>query len=117
VARESPSRFKGSKETEMEDISRRRFLRGASIGAVTLGAAATVGQGALDKLVKPSARAAGTAAMTVGAGGREPANANSEVMAHVVGGPSGAIEIYSGTDVVTLHNLGMANALLGALRS
>jgi hypothetical protein len=101
----------------MEDISRRRFLRDASVGAVALGAAATVGREAVGKLVKPSPRAATTAAMATGAGNRATENANDEVMAHVVGGPSGTIEIYSGTNVVTLHNLGVASTLLGALRS
>lgn len=101
----------------MEDISRRRFLRDASVGAVALGAAATVGRGAVDQLVKPSPRAATTAAIATGVNNREAENTGNEVMAHVVGGPSGTIEIYSGTNVVTLHNPGMANTLLGALRS
>jgi len=100
----------------MDDISRRRFLRDASVGAVALGAVATVGRGTIDKLVKPSAAGTATATMAA-ASSRDAENTDDEVMAHVIGGPTGKIEIYSGTSVVTLHNVGMANALLGALRS
>jgi nitrous oxide reductase len=102
----------------MQDISRRRFLRGASLGAAALGTAAAVGQGPLNRLVASPANGAAKAAMATGMGGDErPEGAKAEVMAHVVGGPSGTIEIYSGTNVVMLHDRGMANALLSALRS
>jgi|GEM_PF-3327993 len=101
----------------MENISRRRFLRDASIGAATLGAAATVGQGALAKLAAaPAAKATGSAALAASSGTSSSLGAKDEVMAHVVGGPAGTIEIYSGTEVVTLHDQRVANALLAAVR-
>ena len=56
-------------------------------------------------------------AIATGVNNRKAENTANEVVAHVVGGSSGTIEIYSGTGVVTLHNPGMANTLLGALRS
>lgn len=100
----------------MENISRRRFLRNASIGAATVGAAATVGQGALAKLGKSAGKATGSVAVAASSNSASPLSTNDEVMAHIVGGPAGTIEIYSGTSMVTLHDRGVANALLAALR-
>jgi hypothetical protein len=106
----------------MEDMSRRRFLRGASIGAVAVGAAAAVGREGLAAAATKQAAAGttmGTGAAFAAGAARKGANqagaAKDEVMAHVVGGPSGTVEVYSGTNVVTLHDRGVANALLAAL--
>jgi len=100
----------------MENISRRRFLRDASLGAAALGAAAAVGQETLAKLGRPTAGAAGAAALGPRLGNEAEGEAKAEVMAHVVGGPSGAVEIYSGTRLVTIHDRSIANALLSAVR-
>lgn len=99
----------------MDNVSRRRFLRDASIGAAALGVAATVGQDALAKLGRPTTGALAPAAAASRLGDQKPGEVRDEVMAHVVGGPSGTIEIYSGTHVITLHDRGVANALLTAL--
>lgn len=104
----------------MDSISRRRFLRDASLGAVAVGAAAAVGRQGLASSASKQARAASAlgpgAALVAGAGNNDMASeASDEVMAHVVGGPSGTVEIYAGTKSVTLHDRGVANALLAAL--
>jgi hypothetical protein len=107
----------------MESISRRRFLRDASIGAAAVGAAAAVGRQGLAAAVSKQPATAATslgagtavAAGTATKGLARPRAARGEVMAHVIGGPSGTVEIYSGTTLVTLHNPTVASALLSAL--
>lgn len=97
----------------MSAISRRRFLRDASLGAAAVGTVAVVGPSALGIATAPGAAAAPLAR-------REESDAprlgsGTEVMAHVVDGRSGTISIYSGTKQVTFQNRAVTDALLKAL--
>jgi hypothetical protein len=116
VARGRLSPATSEEENYMENISRRRFLRDASIGAAALGAAAAVGQETIAKISKPVTGAMAPAALAPHLGGDSPREAKDEVMAHVVGGPSGTVKIYSGTSLVTIHDRSVANAILSAIR-
>ncbi len=95
----------------MPGISRRRFLRDASLGAAAVGAFAVVGPPALGAAtasaspVGPGAGSAGerlTAAPATG----------TDVMAHVVDDKSGTISLFSGTKKITIQNHALAEALL-----
>jgi hypothetical protein len=109
----------------MADISRRRFLRDASIGAAAVGAATAAGRQGLASLTGARSASGGPlgAGAAFAAGPRQGAgpgrsssqNGPNEVMAHVMGGPAGTVEIYSGTRLVTLHDPSVANALISAL--
>jgi hypothetical protein len=102
----------------MSGISRRRFLRDASLGAAAVGTVAVVGPSAFGVATASSAAAAPLRSSTVA---HEQASAKSlapgtEVMAHVVDGPSGTISLYSGTKKVTFQNRAVTEALLKALQ-
>jgi hypothetical protein len=79
----------------MPAISRRRFLRDASLGAAAVGAIAAVGPSGL---------------------GLSSSSPGPEVMAHVVDRSSGTISIYSGTRKVTFQNRAVTETLLKALQ-
>jgi hypothetical protein len=107
------------KETCMPDISRRRFLRDASLGAAAVGAVALIGG--------PSAFGAATATSAAASplssglfsddrGATASATAGNEVMAHVVDRSSGTICVYSGTTKTMLQNRELTEALLKAVR-
>jgi hypothetical protein len=99
----------------MPGISRRRFLRDASLGAAAVGAFAVVGPGALGTATASASPAGpGTAAD----GGRLTASeaTGTNVMAHVVDDKSGTISLYSGTKKITFQNHALAEALLRPAR-
>jgi hypothetical protein len=99
----------------MPGISRRRFLRDASVGAATVGAFAVVGPQALG--------AATASASPVGPGTTSDSHrlsssaaTGTDVMAHVVDDKSGTISLYSGTKKITFRNHALAEALLRPAR-
>ncbi len=104
----------------MPAISRRRFLRDASLGAAAVGTVAVAGPkvfGVVTASAKPTASGAAAAAPL--AGGHSPTSTlapGTEVMAHVVNDGSGTISVYSGTMKVTLRDQAVTEALLKALR-
>jgi len=107
------------RRTYMPAISRRRFLRDASLGAAAVGTVAVVGPSALGLTTASSAAAAPLASRAVASpehGAASSRSAGPEVMAHVVDRSSGTIAIYSGTRKVTFQDRAVAEALLKALQ-
>jgi hypothetical protein len=95
----------------MPNISRRHFLRNASIGAAATGVAAAGGIGFLtsgtsgaDVVTPPSKSTPAESPLLDGSG----------VVAHVVDAKSGKISIYVGTKHVTYTNQALAQELLKA---
>jgi hypothetical protein len=104
------------KEQYMAEISRRRFLHHASLGAAAVGTVALIGPPAFSAVTASGASAstlgkAGLAEDHTAARGPQP-----ELMAHVVDQSSGTISLYSGTRMVTIQNRAVADALLKALQ-
>jgi hypothetical protein len=104
----------------MPAISRRRFLRDASLGAAAVGTVAVAGPkvfGVGTASAQPTTRAAAGAAPLAGDHGPTSTLApGTEVMAHVVNDGSGTISVYSGTVKVTLRDQAVTDALLKALQ-
>jgi hypothetical protein len=101
----------------MPDMSRRRFLRNASLATAAAGAVAVAGPSAFGLGSAPAAAAATGAhgSEAQAAFGPSP-QAGDEVMAHVVDEASGTIALYAGTRKVTLQDRAVTEALLRALR-
>ena len=97
----------------MPAISRRRFLRDASLGAAAVGAIAAVGPSALGLATASAAPAPDASHEHSVASSSSP---GTEVMAHVVDRSSGTISIYSGTQKVTFQNRAVTETLLKALQ-
>ncbi len=102
----------------MPGISRRRFLRDASLGTAAVGALAVVGPSALGTVTATSASASPLGA---GAASRDLSSATSratgaDVMAHVADDRSGTISLYSGTTKLTFQDRALAEALLRTIR-
>ena len=96
----------------MPDVSRRHFLRNASLGAAAVGAAAVVGPAAFN-----AASASGdvkhpvhNAAVVQPAGGPQ----GPTMVAEIVDAAAGTIAIYVGTRKVTYVNRDIAQQLLKA---
>ena len=99
----------------MPGISRRRFLRDASLGAAAVGAFAVVGPQALGTATaSASPTGPGSAAGAARLADREATGTN--VMAHIVDDKSGTISLYSGTKMITFQNHALAEALLRPAR-
>jgi hypothetical protein len=98
----------------MPAISRRRFLRDASLGAAAVGAIAAVGPSALSLATASSAAAAPVTSHEQSVASSP--SPETEVIAHVVDRSSGTISIYSGTQKVTFQNRAVTETLLKALR-
>ncbi|MGA3221850.1 MAG: twin-arginine translocation signal domain-containing protein [Acidimicrobiales bacterium] len=99
----------------MPGISRRRFLRDASLGAAAVGAFAVVGPqafGAATASASPVGPGPGTDSQSLSAS----AATGTDVMAHVVDDKSGTISLYSGTKKITFQNHALAEALLRPAR-
>jgi hypothetical protein len=99
----------------MPGISRRRFLRDASLGAAAVGAFAVVGPqalGAATASASPVGPGPGTNSQNLSAS----AATGTDVMAHVVDDKSGTISLYSGTKKITFQNHALAEALLRPAR-
>lgn len=102
----------------MPGISRRVFLRNASLGAAAVGTVAVVGPS-----VFSAATASGAAASPLAAGASSGLlasaprpSAGAEVMAHIIDDRSGTISLYAGTDKVVIKDRAITEALLKALR-
>jgi len=95
----------------MPGISRRRFLRDASLGAAAVGAFAVVGTPALGA-ASASASPVGAGTGTAGERSTAAPATGTNVMAHVVDDKSGTISLYSGTKKITVQNRALAEALL-----
>jgi len=94
----------------MADVTRRQFLRHASIGAVATGALAAGGAG-IFQAVSGSADAAPLRPLASAA---TPAMEGSDIFAHVVDAKKGLITIFVGTRAVTYTNTDLAQQLLRA---
>ncbi len=99
----------------MPAISRRRFLRDASLGAAAVGTIAAVGPSAFSLATASGAAATPVTSHEQSAVPASP-SPGTEVMAHVVDPSSGTISIYSGTQKVTFQNRAVTETLLKALR-
>jgi hypothetical protein len=98
----------------MPDVSRRQFLRTASLGAAAAGVIAVGGPsiiGAVESVagVAPSAAAAGASTA-----GNETALEGSDIFARVVDAKAGHIKIYMGTKSVDFTDQALAQKLLRA---
>lgn len=102
----------------MEDISRRRFLRHASLGAVAVGTVAAVGPSVFSTMTASGASATpvGAAVLTKDHTLSEARGPQPELMAHIVDQSSGTIALYSGTRMVTFQDRAVTDALLKALQ-
>jgi hypothetical protein len=104
----------------MPAISRRRFLRDATLGAAAVGTVVVARPkafGIRTASAQPTTSGGAAAAPLANDHGRTSALApGTEVMAHVVNDGSGSISIYSGTRKVTLRDQTVTEALLKALR-
>jgi hypothetical protein len=100
----------------MPGISRRQFIRNASIGAAAVGAVAAVGPSAFGVTTASSAAAASLTSSRLAPESSPGLSAapGTEVMAHVVDRASGTIAVYSGTKKVTFQDHRVAEALLKA---
>jgi len=92
----------------MPNISRRIFLRNASIGAAATG---VVAAGGLNFLTGAAAADAATPPTTTPDG---PVLEGSGVVAHVVNAKSGEMSIYVGTKHIAIKNQALAQELLKA---
>jgi hypothetical protein len=93
----------------MPNISRRHFLRNASIGAAATGVAAA---GGLNLLTGVSSADAATPSKTTASSG--PLLEGSGVIAHVVDAKSGKISLFVGTKHIEYTNQALAQELLKA---
>jgi len=93
----------------MPNISRRHFLRNASIGAAATGVAAA---GGLNLLTGVSSADAATPSKTTASSG--PLEEGSGVIAHVVDAKSGKISLFVGTKHIEYTNQALAQELLKA---
>ncbi len=96
----------------MPDISRRHFLRNASLGAAAVGAAAVIGPAAFN-----AATATGEIKHSAsGAGVVQPVSVpeGPAMVAQIVDASTGTIAIYVGTRKVTYVNRDIAQQLLKA---
>ncbi len=91
----------------MPDISRRRFLRNASLGAAAVGSVAVVGT----SVVSPSlfTSAAGAPKRT---GSNDHAESNENVVAHVVDAKSGTIAVFVGTRKIEFQSHDLTRQLI-----
>jgi hypothetical protein len=95
----------------MPSISRRHFLRNASIGAAATGVAAAGGLNLLTGIT--SADAATPSGTNAPAG---PALEGSGVIAHVVDAKAGKISLFVGTKHINYTNQALAQELLKAAK-
>ena len=93
----------------MSDVTRRQFLRHASIGAATAGALAAGGTGLFTAITS-----AGAAPLAFSASPETPALEGSDIFAHVANAKTGEITIFVGTKAVSYTNRDLAQQLLRA---
>jgi hypothetical protein len=93
----------------MPDITRRQFLRNASVGAAAAGALAAGGAGLFSAV-----SGAGAAPLAFSASPETPTLEGSDIFAHVADAKTGEITIFVGTKAVSYTNLDLAQQLLRA---
>jgi hypothetical protein len=89
------------------DISRRSFLRNASVGVAAAGTAAAVAPGILSL---------GGAAPEITGVADESLSVDGPVVAHVVDASNGTVAVYHGVREVIVHSPSLVSALTSALR-
>ena len=98
-------------------ISRRRFLRDASMGAAAVGTAAAWAPGLLGLAssegaeVSSDAPALGSTVASAGSVGE----VGGPVVAHIIDASNGTVAVYHGTEEVIVHNPSLVSALHAAL--
>jgi hypothetical protein len=93
----------------MPDVTRRQFLRSASIGAAATGVIAAGGA-----TVFQAVASAGAAPVALHNTPATPALAGSDVFAHVVDAKAGEMTIFFGTRSISYTNRDLAQQLLRA---
>jgi hypothetical protein len=97
----------------MTDVSRRQFLRHASIGAVATGALAA-GGGVLFQAVSSGHPDASAAPLKLSTTAAPPDLEGSDVFAHVVDAKAGQITIFVGSKSISYTSHDLAQALMRA---
>ena len=92
-------------------ITRRRFLRDASVGAAAAGTAAAWAPGLLG-LASSAGPEVSSDALSVAS----VVSADGPVVAHVIDASSGTVAVYHGTQEVIVHSPSLVSALHAALR-
>jgi hypothetical protein len=93
----------------MPDVTRRQFLRHASIGAAAAGAVAAGGAGILSAI-----SSAGAVPLAFSASPETPTLEGSDIFAHVVDAKTGQLTIFVGTKAVSYTNRDLAQQILRA---
>jgi hypothetical protein len=91
-------------------ISRRKFLRDASMGAAAVGTAAAWAPG-LAGLASSAAPSEASVVSSLGS----VASVEGPVVAHVIDASSGTVAVYHGTQEVIVHSPSLVSALHSAL--
>lgn len=95
----------------MTDVTRRQFLRNASIGAAAAGVLAVGGPALITGV-----ESAGSTPTALPAGGEASALEGSDVFARVIDAKAGTIKIFLGTKAVDYTNPVLAQQLLRAVQ-
>jgi hypothetical protein len=93
----------------MPDVTRRQFLRHASLGAAATGVLAAGGAGLFQAVT-----GAGATPLAFDSSPATPALEGSDIFAHVVDAKAGQITIFVGTKAVSYTNQDLAQQLLRA---
>lgn len=96
----------------MTDLSRRHFLRTATVGAAAAGALAASGTAlfsATDAVASPSA-------VRAAEGSDVPAGRGSDIFAHVADLATGKVTVFHGTEAYTITDPGLAQALARVMK-
>jgi hypothetical protein len=99
-------------------ISRRRFLRDASMGAAAVGTAAAWAPGLLGLASSEGAEVSSDApalGSTVASAGSVEGEVVGPVVAHIIDASNGTVAVYHGTEEVIVHNPSLVSALHAAL--
>ncbi|HZQ86595.1 MAG TPA: twin-arginine translocation signal domain-containing protein [Acidimicrobiales bacterium] len=99
-------------------ITRRRFLRDASVGAAAVGTAAAWAPGMLGLASSdaPDIGSLSSGSASVASLASTTASVEGPVVAHIVDASSGTVAVYHGTQEVIVHSPGLVSALHAALR-
>ncbi|MGH9076160.1 MAG: hypothetical protein ACRDY0_01670 [Acidimicrobiales bacterium] len=105
----SPSKEHKLPATSLPDISRRRFLRNASVGAAAAGVVAIGGTGVVTAI-----SGADAAPLSSLASSGTPTMEGSGIVAHVVDAKAGTMKIFVGTKTIDYTDTNLAQQLLRA---
>jgi hypothetical protein len=102
-------------------ISRRRFLRDASVGAAAVGTAAAWAPGLLGMAsadgpeVSSDVSSSASVASSVASSAASIGPAEGPVVAHIIDASNGTVAVYHGTQEVIVHSPSLVSALHAAL--